>query len=127
MKRFLSSILILYALTGVCQYTGPQLIICDKVGKNACDSVTGVNEFKLTQGSVHICCIVKGVLNSSSLKIRIRLKHHSDTEFSVTGYTPTDKYNCVYQDILIWNKGKHEIEVLDDKGARILIQSFVVR
>lgn len=126
MKYLFFLVAILFNLFAYAQYAGSQLILCNSANKSNCDSVTRISEFKMNQGSAHVCCIIKGIFNTSSIKMRIRLRHHSDVEFTVSDYVPSDTRTCVYQDILIWNRGKHEIELLDDKGARILIESFVV-
>ena len=109
-------------------FSSPQLILCKNANKENCNLVTPSNEFKRGGGgTAHVCCVIKGILKTSVLKIRIRLHHHKDIEFTISDYTPSNKPNCVYQDIVIYYKGKHEIEILDDKDTRILIGAFVVR
>jgi len=108
-------------------FSAAQLILCKNANKENCDSVTRTTKFKMGGGSsAHVCVVVKGIIKTSVIRIRIRLHHHKDIEFVVSDYTPSDTMNCIYQDILIFNKGKHEIEILDDKGFRVLIGAFVV-
>lgn len=71
---------------------------------------------------------MKGIVNTSNITIRIRRNNKKDIELPAFDYKSTSSYNCVIQEILVsLTKGKQEIELLDDKLNRIIIESFIVR